>query len=155
MNYTLSNGLTYPDMLNRLHDLYDYTDKEIADILEVSREHVSRLRHGKYIPSPDLAEAIVWLFRKEWEEGTPVSNERYDENRQQRLEEEAPKYYTLTISREVALTLLLAFLIVGGIIWATIAQNNQNKRDRDSSQTVQTDVYSTQFPYQTFNTSHF
>jgi predicted transcriptional regulator len=118
-----------PEMLNSIHDRYGYTDTDIAQIFKLSREHVSRLRHGSKIASVSLTSAIRNIYRDILINDIPLPPKAYDRRSTSSSlddQEETNAMY-IHVPVPVLISVGVSFLIV---LFLFVAVHNQNQANR-------------------------
>lgn len=142
---------TAQDILNSLHSQFGLTDTELGETLKVSREHISRLRHGKKNASDDLYAEICDLY-------TEISSEVDTPDQELQSDYEQPDYelsayeqddyqqdsdyedgdYEEEYEPEVSanripwgLIMLVGVFIAGMVVTIAIARKNRKDQERE------------------------
>jgi hypothetical protein len=126
---------TAQNVLNTLHDQFGLTDIELGEALAVSREHISRLRHGKKNASEGLYNEICDLLT-EMSSGIGASDQGLQSDDGSEVSSGGIPWGVIIV---------VGILIVGIIVVAIVAHVASSK-DQESDQEIPEQEQGSQLP---------
>ncbi len=120
---------TAQDILNTLHDQFGLTDTELGKTLAVSREHVSRLRHGKKTASEGLYSDIYDLF-------TEISSEVDTPDQEAQSEYEQDDEYDSEVpSGSIPWGVIIVVgVLIAGVVAVSVVSARRSRKNQESDQ---------------------